>query len=54
MRKNPINVRLLLVLVLVLVAAARAQSAPAAPQDSNRESQQHSGAHDQMPAMSSH
>jgi hypothetical protein len=53
-RKNPINVRLLLVLVLVLVAAARAQSAPAAPQDSNRESQQHSGAHDQMPAMSSH
>ena len=51
MRKNLIHVGLL---VLVLMAAAGAQSAPAAPQDSNRESQQHSGAHDQMPAMSSH
>jgi len=50
-RKNLIHVGLL---VLVLMAAAGAQSAPAAPQDSNRESQQHSGAHDQMPAMSSH
>jgi hypothetical protein len=51
-RKNSIRVRLLL--VLVLVAGAGAQSMPAAPQDSNPETQQHSGAHDQMPAMSSH
>ena len=51
MRKNPIHVVLL---VLVLVAGAGAQSSSRSPENSNRESQQHSGAHDQMPAMSSH
>jgi len=50
-RKNPIHVGLLL--VLVLVARVRAQSTPAAPA-CDHESKQHSGAHDQMPGMSSH
>lgn len=51
MRKNQIHVRLLL--VLVLVAGARAQSTPAQSENCHGKSQQHSGAHDQMPAMSS-